>query len=163
MMKKSNDLVETAWGADMIQAMLLGVATGMRSTAGLGILVFTGRQDLPGPLRRRPAAPVAALVIGSELVVDKLPSAPSRLEPPGLITRAVLAGVAAAVVPPGTRPARAARISAAMIAAVVSAKVAHDLRARLARRWPDAVCAVVEDVVALTTAKIGATPSPRVF
>src|SRR3954447_13808825 len=109
MMKKKNDLVETAWGADMIQAMLLGVATGMRSTAGLGVLVFTRRRDLPGSLRRRPAAPVAALVIASELGVDQLPSSPSRLEPLGLITRAVLAGVAAAVVPAGTRPARAAR------------------------------------------------------
>jgi len=101
----------------MIEAMLLGAATGMRSTAGLGAVVLTRGPTLPSALRGRAAPPVAVLAISSELVIDKLPTTPSRLEPPGLIAR-----------------------------------VMHDARAALGRRWPDAIVGAAEDVIALGTA-----------
>src|SRR5437588_2650536 len=138
----------------MIESMLLGTATGMRSTAGLGIVALTRGPNLPTAVRGRAAASIAVLAIGSELVVDKLPKTPSRLEPAGLIARVLLAGVAASLASRSTPARVAARIGVAMTAAAVSAKVTHDARAALGRRWPDTRVAAVEDVIALTTAWI---------
>jgi uncharacterized membrane protein len=138
----------------MIEAMLLGAATGMRSTAGLGAVVLTRGPTLPSALRGRAAPPVAVLAISSELVIDKLPTTPSRLAPPGLIARVLLAGVAAAVVSRSTRRGVAGRIGVAMASAALSANVMHDARAALGRRWPDAIVGAAEDVIALSTAGI---------
>lgn len=73
-----------------LRPFVLGFAAGGRSTAGLAALALT----TPSPHRTLRIA--VAVGAGGELVVDKLPMTPSRLEPPGLIGRGVL-GTAAAV------------------------------------------------------------------
>jgi uncharacterized membrane protein len=139
-------------------AVLLGVATGMRSTAGFGVLILRdgrpGDRALPGPLGARLAKPAAVLAIGSELVLDKLPIAGSRLEPAGLVGRVSFAAIGGALVARGSGfgPLPAALVAAA--AAVASAKVFHDLRALADRRVPDVAVALAEDALALRIAAL---------
>ena len=142
-------------------AALLGVATGMRSTAGVGVLVLhggpQGSSSLPGPFGARAAKPAAVLAMGAELVLDKLPITSSRLDPPGLIGRIAFAAIGGVLVARGSRlgPVPAALVAAA--AAVASAKAFHDLRALADRKVPDPVVAVAEDLLALETANLAAT------
>jgi uncharacterized membrane protein len=92
-----------------------------------------------------------------ELVVDKLPNTPSRLEPPGLIGRLVLGALAAGLF---ARTRKAPWLPAAAIGAstaAVAAKVGHDVRARLDQHAPDTAIAVAEDAVALGLAAAGAS------
>jgi uncharacterized membrane protein len=143
----------------MLRAALLGVATGMRSTVGLAAVVLTHDRPLPKPLRRRLTSRAVAVSVAGELVADKLPTAHSRLEPPGLVARAVSAGLAGALVSDreGGRVAIDAVVAASV--ALVSAKVAHDLRARAAERWGAVPAAVVEDALAITIAFAAVRPS----
>jgi len=148
-------------GQALASAVLLGVASGMRSTAGLGVLVLLGgdRADappLPRPLDARAAKPAAAVAIGAELVVDKLPVTGSRLDPPGLAGRVAFAAIGGALLARGSGLGRAPAAAVAAAAALASAKVFHDLRALADRRLPDAVVAVAEDALALGTATLAA-------
>jgi uncharacterized membrane protein len=75
----------------VMRSLLLGVASGLRSTMGLAApALLLGRAGSGG-------AAVRSLAIGTELVVDKLPSTPSRLEPPVLAGR-FLSGASGSVV-----------------------------------------------------------------
>jgi uncharacterized membrane protein len=90
-----------------------------------------------------------------ELVVDKLPTTPSRLEPSGLAGRLAMGALAASLFAQ-TRQAPwlpAAAIGAS--SAAIAAKIGHDVRARLAQQVPDAAVAVVEDELALGLAVAG--------
>lgn len=75
----------------VIQAALIGAATGGRATAGVTALAMTshrrGRGGLGTP-RRLAAFGTVPLAVG-ELAVDKRPETPNRLEPSGLVPRAV--------------------------------------------------------------------------
>ncbi len=133
----------------MLRAALLGVASGMRSTVGLAAVVLTRDRPLPGILRRRLTGRAVAVSVVGELVADKLPTAHSRLEPPGLVARAVSAGLAAVLASDREGAGVAAEVAVAATAALVSAKVAHDVRARAAERWGATRAAVAEDAVAL--------------
>jgi len=133
----------------LVDAALVGAATGLRSTVGVGALVETGSRGLPAFATTPPARIVAGVGVAGELVGDKLPRTPSRLEPPGLAARVALAAVAGAVL---ARAAERAMVPAALVAsatAVVSARVGHDLRRAAATRVPPLVAALVEDVVAI--------------
>jgi uncharacterized membrane protein len=92
-----------------------------------------------------------------ELVVDKLPRTPSRLEPAGLAGRLVLGATAAGLFARTRRDPwlPAAAIGAA--SAIVSAKIGHDVRARLAQHVPDPAVAIVEDALAFGLAVAGAS------
>jgi uncharacterized membrane protein len=92
-----------------------------------------------------------------ELIADKLPTTPSRLVPAGIAGRLVL-GASAAGLFARTRRAPwppAAAIGAA--SAIVSAKIGHDVRERLAQHAPDPAVAVVEDALAFGLALAGAS------
>jgi uncharacterized membrane protein len=141
----------------MLRAALLGVASGMRSTVGLAAVVLTRDRPLPGLLRRRLTGRAVAVSVVGELVADKLPTAHSRLEPPGLVARAVSAGLAAVLVSDREGAGVAAEVAVAATVALVSAKVAHDVRARAAERWGATRAAVAEDAVALAIAFGAAT------
>jgi uncharacterized membrane protein len=78
-------------------AAVLGAATGMRSTVALAALILRRSDGLPAVLKHPAARRIAATADGAELVADKLPGTPSRLDPPGLIGRLILASLAAAV------------------------------------------------------------------
>ncbi len=137
-----------------LPSALVGAATGMRSTAGLAVVIVRGdAEKLPAVLRRRLAGPAAGVGLAVELVLDKMPFTASRLEPAGIAGRVVFAGVSGALVARDRSVVPAA--IAAVVAAALNAKVAHDLRARLAEQVPDRAAAVVEDVTALATAFAG--------
>jgi len=140
---------------DLLGSALLGAATGMRSTVGLASVLVRGDGDgLPAALQHRVARPAAGLAVAIELVVDKMPFTGSRLEPAGIGGRLVFAGAAAGLA--ARRRARPVVASAlvAIAAAGVTAKVAHDLRAQLAKKVPDRAVAVVEDIAALAVASV---------
>src|SRR5882762_5227090 len=109
-------------------AMLAGAATGMRSTVAVAALINRSASGLPTWLARRPAAVVAPLAVTGELAMDKLPSTPSRLEPPGLAGRAACAALAGAVIARGTDQPQLLEAFVASAAALASARVCHDLR-----------------------------------
>ncbi len=76
----------------LARCFLLGAATGGRSTSGIAALAWTaGRQD-PAWLRSPVTRVVSALAASGELVGDKLPQAPSRLQPAALGGRLVSGG-----------------------------------------------------------------------
>jgi uncharacterized membrane protein len=84
-------------GAGPLRYLLLGAACGGRSMAGLAAVALTtdpgANAGLAGPRGRRLIVGAA----GAEIVVDKLPGVPSRMTPPALAVRMVLAGVSAAL------------------------------------------------------------------
>jgi uncharacterized membrane protein len=137
------------------RAALLGAATGMRSTVALAALILRRSDGLPAVLHHQAARSAAAIADAGEHVIDKLPQTPSRLDPPGLIGRAVSASLAAAVVARSghRRPVPAMAIASAC--ALAAAKVCHDARAALARHVPDPVVAVAEDALAIGLAALG--------
>src|ERR1700712_5583488 len=78
------------------RAVLLGLATGGRSTSGLAALALTNKSSC-GPLSSPWVAKLAATAAAGELVGDKLPQIPSRLQPQALVPRLLLGGAAAAI------------------------------------------------------------------
>ena len=108
-------------------------------------------EKLPPVFKHRLAVPAAGVAVAVELVLDKLSFTGSRLEPTGMAGRLVFAGVASALLARERSPVVPA-VVVAIGAAAVSAKVAHDVRARLAQSVPDRVVAAGEDIVALGVA-----------
>jgi uncharacterized membrane protein len=136
-------------GGHLVRAALAGAATGLRSTAGVGALVETGSPGVTGAFAARPVRVVAALGVTGELVVDKLPNTPSRLAPPGLLARVALGAVAGAVIARASRRRLVPAMVVAATAAVVSARVGHDLRAAASTRVPPLAAAIGEDAIAI--------------
>jgi uncharacterized membrane protein len=145
-----------AQGSVLEHAAVLGAATGMRSTVALAALILRRSDGLPAVFLQHPAARrIAATADGAELVADKLPGTPSRLDPPGLIGRLIFAGLAAAVLARSEHRGPIPSMLTASVAALASAKICHDARAALARRLPDPAVAVAEDALAIGLAAIG--------
>jgi len=146
-------------------ALLLGSATGLRSQMGLAAVVLGVDQEyLPRLLRGRRRGRSVVLGAVGELVVDKLPWTPSRLRPPALVARVLTAAFGAAVLARARgRHGTTAVLSAlgAGGAALGSARLGHDVRARLAEGRPDAVVAVNEDLLALALAFVAVAPDAR--
>jgi uncharacterized membrane protein len=136
-------------------AAVLGAATGMRSTVALAALIFRRSAGLPALLRHPAARRIAATADGAELVMDKLPRTPSRLDPPGLTGRLISANLAAAVLARSEHRGPIPSMLTASVAALAAAKICHDARAALALRLPDPVVAVAEDALAIGLAAIG--------
>jgi uncharacterized membrane protein len=133
-------------------AILAGAATGLRSTVGVAALVNRRASGLPTWLARRPAFVVAPLALTGELVADKLPSTPSRLEPTGLTARVASAALAGAVIARSTDQPVPLAAMVASAAALASARVGHDLRAAASDRLPPCAVAAAEDGLALALA-----------
>jgi uncharacterized membrane protein len=141
----------------VVGSVLLGAATGSRSQLGVATLVARSDPSLP-PIFRQPwTRRILVAAAAGELVADKLPNTPSRLEPPGFIGRLALGALAAGLF---AQTRQAPWLPAAAIGAstaAVAAKVGHDVRARLDQHAPDPVVAVAEDAVALGLAAAGAS------
>ncbi len=146
-----------------LRAVLLGVATGSRSTLGLTALVLGS----PHPRRGRPswtgsrwAKSIAVLACTGELVGDKLPRTPSRLAAAPQAIRLALGGVAGGFL--AHRDGAAAGRTVINTVAGVAGAAAGTYggawwRGRAdARFGRDLPGAVIEDAVAVTLARIGA-------
>jgi uncharacterized membrane protein len=141
----------------LLDSVFLGAASGLRSQLGLAAVVVRSDCSPPSVVRRSWTRRLFAAGAALELVADKLPMTPSRLEARGLAPRLALGALAAGL---SAHTRQAGWFPAAVIgasSAAVAAKVGHDARARLARHAPDPAVAVVEDVVALTLAAAGSS------
>jgi uncharacterized membrane protein len=137
------------------RAAVLGTATGLRGTVALAALIIRRSDGLPAVLRHPAARWIAALADGAELVIDKLPMTPSRLDPPGLAGRLISASLAAVVLARSEHRDPIPAVLIASAAALASAKICHDVRAALARRVPDHAVAAAEDALAIGLAVLG--------
>jgi uncharacterized membrane protein len=125
-------------------ALLLGLAAGMRTFSAPAAFALRGR-PLNGP---RIAVVVASV---GEMIADKLPSTPSRLEPRGLIGRLISGAVA------GQSGTGAAGAATGVGAALAGAFAGHAARVK----FPGRTAALVEDGLAIALANIGAARSAR--
>ncbi len=140
-------------GGLLARAALLGAATGSRSMLGLASVAIAGG-------RRTPGAPystgVVALASAGELVGDKLPQTPSRLNAGGIGIRLVMGGACGAVLAHRDRAAQAELAEAAAVgiaAAAVTTWAGARWRAFASRRFGrDMVGALIEDGVAASAA-----------
>lgn len=119
----------------------------MRTFTPLAALATKGELTQIRPVK---AAIIVAAV--GELVVDKLPSTPSRTAPAGLAGRMISAGICGLTL---------GRKTEALIAAATAAAttfLAHDARAAVVRKTqvPDPPVALIEDLVAASTAILAA-------
>ncbi len=136
----------SAGNAGVRRAAVLGGVTGTRTFLAAAALALRGRMGRAAKF----ALPVLA---AGEIVGDKLPMAPPRIEGPGLVGR-VLSGAVLGRVSGG---GRGARVGAAF--ALAATYPSQALRAQIVKRTavPDIACAVTEDLigVALVAAASG--------
>ena len=127
----------------ILRSFTVGAATGLRTTTGPAS-AFRARGNWAWAFR------TAAL---GELIVDKLPSTPSRTMPVGLAARAIAGGFAGASLAEsaGDRWIGAAcAITGAMAAAYAGAAYRRETARR--RQVPPFIAALLEDGVAITLA-----------
>jgi uncharacterized membrane protein len=138
--------------AGVRRAAVLGTVTGARTFLAPAALALRGRLGKAAKF----GLPVLA---AGELVGDKLPMAPPRVEGPGLVGR-VLSGAFSGRVSGGSR---GARVGATF--ALAATYPSQALRAQIVKRTPvpDIACAVPEDLLAATLATAASTePRPDV-
>lgn len=116
-------------------------------------LITRRPEALPRALVSRSARRVAIAGSVAEIVIDKLPQAPSRLDPRGLWFRLVAGAVCGVVVARanGSRSVPMALLGAA--SALAGAKLGHDVRQALAKRYPALLVAIAEDGTAIALAQ----------
>jgi uncharacterized membrane protein len=122
--------------SDPRAALVLGLGGGLRSFAPAVALAVHGRGPFTGRVRFVVFAAAAA-----ELVVDKLPSTPSRWSPRGMSARLAFSAAGGRVLDGGP----GAGIAAA--AAVGSAFVGSQLRGKVEGRGRQLAAAVFEDAL----------------
>jgi uncharacterized membrane protein len=129
--------------AGVRRAAVLGTVTGARTFLAPAALALRGR------LGKAAKFALPALAAG-ELVGDKLPMSPPRIEGPGLVGRVVTGAISGRV----SGGARGARVGAAF--ALAATYPSQTIRSQIVKRTaiPDIACAVPEDLigVALVTA-----------
>jgi hypothetical protein len=136
------------WDA-IVGSVFLGAASGLRSQIGVTTVVVRSDPSLPSIFRQPRTRGLLVAAAAGELVVDKLPTTPSRLAPPGLAARLVLGALAAGLFAQTRKAPWLPGAAVGALSAAVAAKVGHDMRAQLSHHAPDPAIAVVEDGLAL--------------
>lgn len=148
----------TTWSV-VTASLALGCAAGSRSSLGIAGPVLAapraGSTTTGGAVtpRRRVARAGALLAVAGEIVGDKLPEAPSRLDPPGPAVRMASGAAGSVALARGRGAGLAALVAAALAGAVGGAAGAWGgaaWRRAAVGRGPDWPGAVAEDAVALT-------------
>ena len=134
------------------RAAALGITAGMRSQLPLALLARTAARTGPQWLRKRTVPTNLYLSAAGEIVGDKLPMTPSRLEPLSMAGRLVFGSFSGAIL--------VRRLEAPVLAGVMAGAlgaVAGSLAGYHARRWlgetsglPDAIWAGAEDALAIS-------------
>jgi uncharacterized membrane protein len=139
----------SAAGAGVRRAATLGTVTGARTFLAPAALALRGRL---GKVAKYAVPPLAL----GEIVGDKLPMAPPRIEGPGLVGRVVSGAISGRV--SGGSPGLRAGAAFALAATYPS----QALRAQIVKRTPipDIACAIPEDLLAATVAFFAST-EPR--
>ena len=142
----------------LLLAFLIGVDCGLRSLTGPAVVAWAAHRDwihLTGtPLQfmgSSPAVVLFSLFAVVEIVADKLPSAPSRTKPAGLIARIVLGALCGASI--AVSGAQSIAFGALLGAAggIAGALGGYEARTRLvnALKVPDFAVAILEDALAI--------------
>jgi uncharacterized membrane protein len=141
----------------LVFAFLIGFFTGLRSLTGpaatswaayLGWLRLERALALIGSV---PSVTIFTLLAVMELVADKLPQAPNRTSPPGLIARIVMSGLTGACVASGAAQGIFLGAVIGGIGGVVGCFLGYQARTGLVKALGtrDITIALVEDVVAV--------------
>ncbi|MGI9156792.1 MAG: hypothetical protein ACR2FG_09175 [Marmoricola sp.] len=131
----------------LFRSLLLGVATGSRSSLGLAGAAFTAPASRFATIGRA----VATVAVGAELVVDKLPQTPSRLEREGLGARFGSAVVGATAL--ASRENAVADLPVALGAVGAAVGAFAGAAWREASALSETPAALIEDVAALGLAR----------
>jgi uncharacterized membrane protein len=142
----------------LLLAFLIGVIAGLRTMTAPAVVAWAAHQQWLN-LHNSPlafmgsTAAVAILTVLAlgELVVDKLPSTPSRTQPLGLIGRSVLGGLSGACVAAAGSQSITLGVVLGLAGAMIGAFAGYEVRTRLvsALKVPDFVIALLEDAVAI--------------
>jgi uncharacterized membrane protein len=143
-----------------LRAVLFGLATGGRSTVGITALALTAPRT-GSWLGNRWLTRAAGLASAGELAGDKLPKAPSRLAPPGLVSRLAFGVIGGMLLARRYRASTTTTVLAGLLAvaaAVVGALLGGRWRSLVARRLgTDLPGALAEDAGWLAVARYAVT------
>lgn len=142
----------------LLLAFLIGVITGLRSLTAPAVVAWAAHRGWMN-LTNTPLAFMASIfavvlftiMAVAELVADKLPSAPSRLKPPGLIARIVLGSLCGAAVAVAGMQSLLLGILLGVAGALAGSFGGHAARTRLVKALgvPDIMIALIEDAAAI--------------
>jgi len=142
----------------LVLAFAIGLVAGLRSMTAPAIVSWAAHwkwldlqnSDLAFLGSTAAAYILAACAIG-ELVVDKLPNAPSRTAPLGLLARAVTGGLSGAALCATANKSVAIGAVLGAVGGVIGGFAGYELRTRLVRALslPAFVVALLEDAVAI--------------
>lgn len=143
---------------EIARPLLLGVTAGMRSQMPLALLSYAARHGQVNVgsgspwnlLRSSKVELITGLSAIGELVGDKLPATPSRLEPGPLGGRLAMGALAGTAASPGSRGARCRGALLGVIGVAAGAYGGYQARSALGRNTniPDPVWGIVEDSIA---------------
>jgi uncharacterized membrane protein len=142
----------------LVFAFLIGVVAGLRSMTAPAVTCWAahlGWLKLHGtPLSFMGSAVAVGIftVLGcAELVADQLPSTPARTQPPGLIARFLLGGLAAAALAASGSQSLVLGGLLGATGGIAGAFAGYQARTRFVKalRVPDFVIAVLEDALAI--------------
>ena len=139
-------------------AFLIGVVTGLRSLTAPAVVAWAAHRNWLN-LHNTPlsfmgstaAVVIFTLLAVGELIVDQLPSTPSRLKPPGLIARIILGGLSGAGVAVAGAQSIAVGAVLGVAGGIAGAFAGYEVRRRLVKalKVPDLPIALLEDAVAI--------------
>ena len=135
--------------APLVGSVLLGLAAGHRSMAPLAVLALA-------PPRRGIAVPaIVAMLSVAELVADKLPLVPARTRTLPFLVRALSGAIAGGVAAHRGGRSTIGGAAAGGAAAVAATGLGLQLRLAAEDSMPRVLAALVEDVLAISTAIAG--------
>ena len=142
----------------LVLAFLIGVVAGLRSLTAPALVAWAAHRNwlnlhntLLSFMASTAAVVIFTLLAVAELVADKLPFAPGRLKPPGLIARIVFGGLSgASVAVSGAQPIVLGTVLG-VVGGIAGAFAGYQVRTRLVKalKVPHLVIALLEDVVAI--------------
>jgi len=135
----------------VVRSLLLGWAAGARASLGPAGPTITGSR---GPLVRA----AAAVGVVGEIIGDKLPTAPSRLDHGGGLVRATSGAIGAVMLAVRERANPLAPALAGAVGGLAGAYGGAAWRSWAVGHVPDWQAAIAEDVVALTAATLACSP-----
>jgi uncharacterized membrane protein len=152
--------------AALSSAFLVGVASGGRSMTGLAAIALTTRPGTPSMFLDRAAGTPGRVLLttgaAAELVGDKLPSTPSRLSPPGLISRVAAGAIGGAALALRTRANPGLGAVCGAVGAVAGSYAGAYWRRRAGTERVTAfVAAVAEDLLTVGTAAAACGLAPQ--
>ena len=145
-------------GTFLLLVLCLGMLCGLRTFTPLAVFTIAVHHEhlsLSGTpfafLATFPAHIIIVLLALGELVMDKLPSTPSRLRPPGLIGRALLGAVTAVAFAYAHHQSIAVPLVLGIIGALLGSFLGHRFRTGLVRalKSPDWPVALLEDAICI--------------